>query len=105
MAAYYLLTGLWPILHMRTFEAVTGPKRDRWLVKMVGALALANGAVLAYGASRERIAPETIALAAASAAAFAAIDVVYVVRGTIAPVYLGDAAAEVALAAAIVAGE
>ncbi|MBV8580277.1 MAG: hypothetical protein JOZ86_06540, partial [Candidatus Eremiobacteraeota bacterium] len=39
MAAYYLATGLWPLLDMRSFELVTGRKTDRWLVKMVGALA------------------------------------------------------------------
>jgi hypothetical protein len=105
MSAYYLITGLWPIVHLRSFEAVTGPKTDRWLVKTVGALAIANGAVLAIGARRDRVATETIALAVCSALAFSAIDVVYVMRGRIAPVYLGDAAAELALAAVIVAGE
>jgi hypothetical protein len=35
---YYAATGLWPILWMRSFEAVTGPKQDHWLVKTVGAL-------------------------------------------------------------------
>jgi hypothetical protein len=35
-AGYYCLTGVWPLLHMASFEAVTGPKVDDWLVKMVG---------------------------------------------------------------------
>lgn len=35
---YYVASGLWPLLHMRSFEAVTGPKRDKWLVNTVGAL-------------------------------------------------------------------
>jgi hypothetical protein len=105
MAAYYIVSGLWPLAHMRSFEAVTGPKTDKWLVKTVGALALANGVALAFGARRDSIAAETIALAACSAAAFAAIDLVYVSSGTIRPVYLADAAAELALAAAIIAGD
>lgn len=105
MAAYYIATGVWPLAHMHSFEAVTGPKTDKWLVKMVAALALANGVVLGLGARRETIATETIVLATCSAAAFAAIDLVYVLRGTIRPVYLGDAAVELALAAAIVAGD
>jgi hypothetical protein len=105
MAVYYAVTGVWPIAHMRSFEAVTGPKTDKWLVKMVGALALANGAVLAFGARRETISAETMVLAACSAAAFAAIDLVYVSRGTIRAVYLADAAVELALAAAVVAGD
>jgi hypothetical protein len=105
MAVYYAITGVWPIVHMRSFEAITGPKTDKWLVNTVGALALANGVALAFGARRETIAPETIALAVCSATAFAAVDLVYVSRGTIRPVYLADAAIELALAAAIVAGE
>jgi hypothetical protein len=105
MAAYYAAAGAWPLLHMRSFEAVTGAKTDRWLVKTVGALALANGAALAFGARRAAIPAETVALAACSAVAFSAIDVVYVTRGRIAPVYLGDAAIELALAAVIAAGD
>src|SRR3954466_12104594 len=27
-----VLTGAWPLLHMRSFTAVTGPKREHWLV-------------------------------------------------------------------------
>jgi hypothetical protein len=105
MAVYYAVTGIWPIAHMPSFEAVTGPKTDRWLVKTVAALALANGVALAFGARRETIAAETMALAACSATAFAAIDLLYVSRGTIRPVYLADAAIELALAAAVIAGD
>jgi hypothetical protein len=102
MAAYYVVTGAWPLISMRTFEAVTGPKHDRWLVRMVGALALANGVSLAVGARRAVLSMETVALAVASAIAFAAIDVAYVAKGRIRPVYLADAAAELGFAAAVV---
>ena len=104
MAAYYIATGAWPIAHLPSFEAVTGPKVDKWLVKMVGALAVANGVALAFGARRDEPSDETIALAVCSALAFAAVDVIYVTRGRIRPVYLADAAAELALGAAVVAG-
>jgi hypothetical protein len=102
MAAYYVVTGTWPLISMRTFEAVTGPKQDRWLVRMVGALALANGCALAVGARREVLSAETIALAVGSAVAFAAIDITYVAKGRIRAVYLADAAAELAFAGAVV---
>ena len=105
MAAYYIASGVWPLAHMHSFEAVTGPKTDKWLVKMVAALVVANGVALAFGTRRDTIAAETIVLATCSAAAFAAIDLVFVSRGTIQPVYLGDAAVELALAAAIIAGD
>ena len=31
--AFNLVNGLWPLIHMRSFEAVLGPKRDRWLAR------------------------------------------------------------------------
>lgn len=105
MAAYYAATGLWPLVSMRSFEAVTGPKIDRWLVRMVGALALVNGIAIGIGARREEPTAETRALGIGSALAFAAIDVVYVVRGRIRSIYLADAAVELALAATILGGD
>jgi uncharacterized protein (DUF2236 family) len=53
-AAYYLATGLWPILHIRSFMAITGPKRDQWLVKAMGAVVAAVGAAVALSSLRER---------------------------------------------------
>jgi len=103
-AAYYLATGLWPLIDMRSFELVTGPKTDKWLVKMVGALAATNGLALAVGA-RTMPSRETRTLAVASALSFTAIDVIYVLRRRIRPIYLGDAALEIALAAALLSGD
>ena len=97
---YYLLTGLWALVSMRTFEAVTGPKTDRWLVKTVGVLVSVIGAVLMLAGLRRRVEPESALLAAGSAAGLAAIDTVYATRGRISKIYLLDAVAEVALAAA-----
>ena len=33
---FYVVTGLWPLVSLSTFEFVTGPKTDDWLVHMVG---------------------------------------------------------------------
>ncbi len=33
---YYTVSGLWPLISLRTFTLVTGPKVDLWLVKTVG---------------------------------------------------------------------
>lgn len=98
-AVYYVLTGVWPVVHIRSFMAVTGPKRDLWLVRTVGVLVTVIGAAIGLAARSGRITPEIVVLAAGSAAALAAIDVVYVARGTIPKVYLLDAAPEAALAA------
>jgi hypothetical protein len=92
---YYVLTGTWPLVSMSTFEAVTGPKTDDWLVRTVGALAAAIGVALLAGVRGQDPGRATIVLAAAAAIAFVAIDIVYVANGTIRPIYLGDAAVEV----------
>ena len=70
---YYLVTGLWPLVSMRTFEFVTGRKTDRWLVRMVGLLA----AVIGLAILRDRDRPVDRVLPVGSALAFTAIDVVY----------------------------
>jgi hypothetical protein len=88
---YYLTSGLWAVVDRRSFEAVTGRKTDYWLVRTVGLLAAAIGAALVAGSRRERPSTETATLGLAAGAAFTAIDLVYVARGRIRPVYLSDA--------------
>ena len=95
---YYMVTGIWPLLSLRTFERVTGPKTDDWLVRTVGVLAATIGGVLGLGAVR-RQGPDP-ALGAAAALAFAAVDTRYAATGRISKVYLADAAVELLIAAA-----
>ena len=101
-AAYYGITGLWPVLHLPSFEAVTGPKTDDWLVHMVGLLAVAIAVPLGLAAAGNRgRTPEVVALAAAAAFAFAAIDLWYALSGRISAIYLADAGVELGLLAAL----
>jgi hypothetical protein len=106
---YYLATGVWPLLSIATFQMVTGPKTDHlvtgreadhWLVMTVGVLITATAVALLFAAWRRQNPPEAAVLAVASAAGLTAIDVIYVLRQAIAPIYLVDAAAEVFLLAA-----
>lgn len=97
---YFVLAGLWPLLHRRSFEAVTGPKTDWWLVQTVGVLVTAIGASLLQSQRRAERKPETVSLAVGSALGLAAIEAVYSAKRTIRPIYLGDAAVELLLAAA-----
>ena len=99
--SFYVLTGVWPLVSMRTFELVTGPKTDDWLVRMVGLLAAVIGATLLAAARRRRLTPEVRWLAVASALSFAGIDLVYALSGRISGVYLLDAAVEVLFAAGV----
>ena len=62
---YFAATGVWPLVHMRSFERVTGPKTDTWLVRTVGVLVTVIGGVLAASGLRRRVTAETAALAAA----------------------------------------
>jgi hypothetical protein len=91
--AFWLATGLWPLVHYPSFEAVTGPKKDDWLVKTIGGLIAVVGATLLAG-GRRRTEPELGFLGAAAAAALVTADVVFVRRGRISRVYLLDVAAE-----------
>jgi hypothetical protein len=97
---YFVATGVAPFLSRRAFEAVTGPKREWWLVQTVGGIVTAVGAGVASAALRDRVTPEVLAIAAGSAASLAAIDVVHVARGRIAPTYLLDAVIEIGFVAA-----
>ena len=94
---YYVASGVWPLVSMRTFEAVTGPKRDRWLVRTVGLLATAFGALLLRDAARSRPDPAT---GLAGAAAFGTASLWYWARGRINHAYLLDGLAEAALVGA-----
>lgn len=94
---FYLVTGVWPLVSIRSFEWVTGPKRDRWLVKTVGALIAVIGGATALAGRRKRVTAEIALLASGSAASLAAIDVIYVSRGRIRPIYLLDAISEAGL--------
>ena len=93
---YYLATGVWPLVSMRSFEAVTGPKADRWLVRMVGILAAVIGASML---SRRASADQDRVLPVGSALGFASIDAFYALRGAISPIYLADALLELAFVA------
>jgi hypothetical protein len=94
---YFLLTGLWPIFSIDSFQAITGKKGDLWLVYTVGALVTVVGASILWAAVRRRVTPEVATLGVGSALALAAIDVIFVLRGVISGVYLLDAAAQVGL--------
>ena len=94
---YFFLSGVWPLLHMRSFLTVTGRKTDLWLVKTVAALIVAIGLGLLIAGIRHETPPPVVTIAVGSAAGLIAIDVTYVRRRTIAPVYLLDAAAEAGL--------
>ena len=100
--SYFFATGVWPLLHMRSFEAVTGPKVDKWLVKTVGLCVATIGGALLCAAARNRVTPEIRNLGICSALSLAGVDIWYSAKGRISKVYLCDAAAELAIAGALI---
>lgn len=96
-AVYYLLTGVWALISINTFQKGTGPKVDTWLVRTVGVLVAVIGGVLAMAGVRRQQTPEIPTLAIGSALGLTAIDVVYVARKRISPIYLLDALGELLL--------
>jgi hypothetical protein len=94
---FYSLTGIWPLVSRRSFERVTGPKTDWWLVQTVGVLVLMAGVVLILAGVRSAVTLELFFLAIGFAGAFAAIDTFHWSAGRISAVYLLDAVFEVIL--------
>lgn len=94
---YFLATGVWPLVHVESFLAVTGGKTDLWLVYTVGVLVAVVGLVLLNAVRLRRITPDVVLLACGSAVALAGIDVVFVARQMIDPIYLADSAVEAVL--------
>ena len=88
-SAYLVSSGVWPILHRRSFERVTGRKHDFWLVRTVGGLAVAAGASLGLAAVSGRNHRETSVLALATGLVFGVADLR--AARTHSRIYLGDA--------------
>jgi hypothetical protein len=105
---YFGLTGIWPLVSVRTFKLVTGEKgktdnlqtgldADHWLLMTVSVLITAVALTLLAAAIRKTQAVEISILGIAAASGLTAIDVIYTVRGVILPIYLLDAAIEIPL--------
>lgn len=94
---YFFITGIWPIISIRTFLLVTGPKTDIWLVKTVGIVLATIGATLVFAQLNAQINPPVIFLAIGSALSLTVVEVFYVAKRVISPIYLGDALIELIL--------
>jgi hypothetical protein len=98
---FFFVNGLWPVFHLKSFEKVTGPKTDGWLVKTVGLLLACTGAGLLLAGRRSRRVPGELAwVAAGQALTLASISSWYSLRGRISKIYLLDTLIESGLTAA-----
>ncbi len=87
---YYLIGGLWPLVHFRSFEKVTGRKPDRFVTEVASALYVAIGAALLAGGKRPPLHLRTLAVLAGGASA--GLDLRH--RPALRAVYLAEAALE-----------
>jgi hypothetical protein len=94
---YYIVTGIWPLISMNTFEWVSGPKTDDWLVRTVGILVVVVGLVLVSAAIKRDLGAPARILGVGSAAGLAWIDFFYAMRGVIWPIYMLDGIGQVGL--------
>ena len=92
--AFNLAGGLWPLVSMRSFEWVFGPKEDRWLAQTVAGLLAANGLSQLLAARSDAGIAHARRVGIGTAATLLAIDLVYVPSGRLRWTYLLDAAME-----------
>jgi len=93
---YCIVIGVWPLLQLSSFLAVTGPKHDLWLVQTMGALIAVVGVAMCVAGMRLFVTAEGCVLAAGSACVLMVADVVFSAEGVISPVYLLDGVLECA---------
>jgi hypothetical protein len=90
----YVVSGAWPLAHLRSFEAVTGPKVDGWLVRSVSGILVAIGAAEIVAARRDAVTAELALVGAGTALTLGATSAVNVARRRLRRVYLVDVALE-----------
>ena len=87
---FNIANGLWPLVSMRSFEWVLGPKAEHWLVRTVAGLMITNGIAQVRSSSvAELRTARRIGLGTAVTLGF--IDVRYAFPGRIRRTYLLDA--------------
>lgn len=91
-----MVSGVWPLLHRRSFEAIFGAKTDWWLVQTVAGLLVSNGVAQLRTARDGHSLEQARRLGISTAATLLAIDLRHVPSGRIPPTYLADALAEMA---------
>lgn len=92
---FNIVSGIWPVAHMRSFEAVLGRKTDHWLVYTVAGLLFSAGVTQLFAADDRSSLEQSRRIGVGCAATLATIDLVYAPSGRISRMYLFDALAEI----------
>jgi uncharacterized membrane protein YGL010W len=91
---YILVTALWPLIDIRSFMIVTGPKTDLWLVKTVASLLIVISCAMIAHLQTSGYSRPLFVLGVATAFSLLCIDIYYSLNDIISDVYLIDGAAE-----------
>lgn len=96
---YFIITGIWPLVHIESFLYITGYKTDIWLVKTVGILILPYSVLCFYtiGNTKRNTAIATVNIICCLGLAW--VDLYYYLKGIISWVYLIDFALEMIFSA------
>jgi hypothetical protein len=89
---FNVVGGLWPLVHLRSFEWVFGPKTDVWLQMTTGGLLVSAGVAQLAAAPAPQGPVQARRIGLGTAFTLLAVDLVYVPKGRIRPTYLLDAA-------------
>ena len=92
---YFIITGLWPVFHIESFFKVTGPKQEIWLVKGFGILITSIGIPLIISSYLNDQSVSMKLLGVLTVIALAGVDIYYVSKKDIPPIYLLDAVIEI----------
>ncbi|GAB0157916.1 hypothetical protein CHRYSEOSP005_32100 [Chryseobacterium sp. Alg-005] len=92
---YFFITGVWPLIHLKSFMEVTGPKTDIWLVQTVAVLILSHSMLFFYIAFKKRILPVYALMGMITTSGLAIIELYYYFQGTLKWVYFIDSVIEI----------
>jgi hypothetical protein len=90
---FNIANGMWPLVSMRSFEKVLGPKAEHWLVRTVAGLLVTSGIAQVRSSSIAQ-ASDARRVGLGTAATLGIIDVRYALPGRIRRIYLLDALLE-----------
>ena len=91
---FNLIGGVWPIMSLRSFEFVYGPKKDVFLQKTVGGLLASIGIVQLWAGGTRAGVDVARKLGIATAVTLLAVDAIYIPRGEMRWTYTQDALCE-----------
>jgi hypothetical protein len=91
---YILATAVWPLVSIKTFMEVTGPKTDIWLVKTVAVLLIPIAACFLFNTFTRRPHVSVMVVGLTVSAGLSIIDFYYTYTDTIKWVYAVDGCIE-----------